>query len=73
MPMKSIVYLSFVLILMKCGGPKSPNFKILTGAKNNKAVSGDTLQLKLNKTFEAATVKYFLNNQQIAEDHVLTN
>lgn len=73
MPMKSIVYLSFVLILMKCGGSKSPNFKILTGAKNNKAVSGDTLQLKLNKTFEAATVKYFLNNQQIAEDHVLTN
>lgn len=58
---------------MKCGGPKTPNFKILTGAKNNKAVWGDTLMLKLNKTFEAAKVSYFLNNQPIAEDHVFSN
>ena len=67
--MKSFVYFTFILFLMKCGGPTTPNVKIRTGLKGNQATWGDTLDLKLNKTLEGATVAYFLNDQPIAADH----
>ena len=67
--MKSFVYFTFILFLMKCGGPTTPNVKIRTGLKGNQATWGDTLDLKLNKTLEGTTVAYFLNDQPIATDH----
>lgn len=71
--MKTVLYLSFVLFLLKCGGPDLPKFKILTGNKSNQFTWGDSLDLKLNKTFEGANVRFFLNNQPIEEKHLLTN
>ena len=73
MPLKNFIYSSFILFLMKCGGPNTPNFKILTGVKNDKATWGDTLNLKLNKKIEGATVDFFLNDQPITTIHVLTD
>ena len=67
--MKSFVYFIFILFLMKCGGPATPNVKIKTGLKGNQATWGDTLNLKLNKTVEGATVAYFLNNQPIEANY----
>ena len=58
---------------MKCGSPDAPKFKILTGVKSNKAVWGDTLNLKLNKTLDGADVTFFLNGQAIKNDHVFKN
>ena len=62
MPLKTVLFFSFILFLFKCGGSNTSNLKILTGIKNDKAVWGDTLELKLNKTIEGAKVDYFLNN-----------
>jgi glutaminyl-peptide cyclotransferase len=73
MPLKSVLFFSFILFLFKCGGSNTSNFKILTGVKNDKAIWGDTLELKLNKTIEGAKVDYFLNNKPIKSNHVLTN
>lgn len=70
---KSYIYSSFILFLMKCGGPSTPSFKILTGIENDKAIWGDTLHLKLNKTIDATKVDYFLNNQLISSNHIFTN
>ena len=70
--MKIFISLLSALVLLKCGGPSTPNYKIATGMKANKAKWGDTLQLKIkNNTPEK--VSYFLNNTPITPNHVLTN
>ncbi len=51
---------------MKCGGPNTPQFKIQTGIKGNQATWGDTLNLKINKLPEGATVTYYLDSKPIA-------
>lgn len=71
--MKSIIYVSFVLFLIKCGGTSTPTFKILTGIRNDKVVWGDTLELKLNKTIEGAKIAFFLRDKPIKTNHVLSN
>ena len=71
--MKSIIYVSFVLFLIKCGGTSTPTFKILTGIKNDKVVWGDTLELKLNKTIKGAKIAFFLRDKPIKTNHVLSN
>ncbi len=69
LPMKSFVYLSFILFLMKCGGPNVPNVKIKTGLKGNLAQWGDALNLTLNKSIEGAQVTYFFDDQPIKANH----
>lgn len=71
--MKSIIYVSFVLFLIKCGGTSTPTFKILTGIKNDKVVWGDTLELKLNKTIKGAKIAFFLRDKPIKTNHVFSN
>lgn len=71
--MKTFLYFSILIFLMKCGGSDLPKFKILTGIKANKAVWGDTLNLKINKIPEGAEVTYFLNDLPINKTHILTN
>ena len=70
--MKIFLYPLLLLILFKCGAPISPNYKISTGFKNDKANWGDTLQLRIkNKSPE--NVVYYLDNTPISSDHVLNN
>lgn len=71
--MKSVIYSSLLLILLKCGGPSAPKFKIQTGLKANQARWGDTLQLKIKKLPEGATATYFLNAAPIGANHVFTD
>lgn len=70
--MKSFLSFFLILILMKCGGPNTPQFKIQTGIKGNQATWGDTLNLKINKLPEGATVTYYLDSKPIAPNHVFT-
>jgi glutamine cyclotransferase len=70
--MKIFLSILTALILMKCGGPAVPNYKISTGIKGDKAKWGDTLQLKI-KNNSPEKVAYFLNNTPISPNHILTN
>ena len=49
------------LLLLTCGGPKTPLIKIKTGLKGDKAQTGDQLRLSLKTPLEAYEVQYFLN------------
>ena len=71
-PMKIFLSLLSALILLKCGGPSSPNYKISTGHKADKVKWGDTLKLKI-KNGNPQKVAYFFNETPIASDHVLTH
>ena len=71
-PMKIFLSLLSALILLKCGGPSSPNYKISTGHKADKVKWGDTLKLKI-KNGNPEKVAYFFNETPIASDHVLTH
>lgn len=61
------------LLLLTCGGPKTPSIKIKTGLKGDKAQMGDQLQLSLKTPLEAYEVRYFLNEEAIPADHTFSN
>jgi len=71
--MKSLFYILSVLILLKCSGPQAPSIKLKTGLKNNTAVWGDTLSLNLNKIIKKSSIQFFLNENPVKSNHILTN
>jgi len=71
--MKVLIASLASLLLLTCGGPKTPLIKIKTGLKGDKAQTGDQLQLSLKTPLEAYEVQYFLNEQAITADHVFSN
>ena len=59
--MKVLIASLTSLLLLTCGGPKTPSIKIKTGLKGDKAQTGDQLRLSLKTPLEAYEVQYFLN------------
>tara|TARA_A100000164_G_C21856685_1_gene747896 strand:+ start:176 stop:1195 length:1020 start_codon:yes stop_codon:yes gene_type:complete len=67
--MKLFLGLFSILLLLNCGGNKTPYIKIKTGHMGNKTQAGAKLNLSIETTIEDYKASYFLNEKPISQDH----